>query len=130
MRIPRSRMLAVAFLLGLHLLMLAGLGATHGHAGEPCLSERQPAPAVAETTGVTEAATRAGPVLKSQCAHHAAHDMAITCLAILIGVLLVRVTALLAHGQPAPVVRRLCRWAAPVLRPPTPPPIAFGVQRK
>lgn len=132
MRIPRYGIAYVAFILGLHVLMLAGLDAgRHGHGTDPpCAVAHLATPAAAETAVSAEATPRSGLILPTfVCEHDSVHDMLSACLAVLTGLAIVHAIALLPRGF-APVVRRLRRWAAPVLRPPTPPPIAFGVQRK
>jgi hypothetical protein len=61
-------------------------------------------------------------------AAEAAHDMAATCMAVLVGLLLVGAAATRAARRVGPPLPELAR-SAPVDRPPTPPPIAWGISR-
>jgi hypothetical protein len=102
----------LALVLGLHVFMLAGHG--FHDAGMP--ADHGVAP-MATTDPAGLLVKPAGP----------GHDMAAACLAVLAGMLLL-CTGLDRTGQRRAPERR--RWpAAPADPPPSPPPIALGIQR-
>ena len=102
----------LALVLGLHVLMLAGLG--EHDAGMPAgdgdlrMAAAWPSGGLAEPAGVE-------------------HDMAAACLAMLAGMVLLG-TGLGGTDRWRPRPRQ--RWPVPpVIQPPTPPPIALGISR-
>lgn len=108
----RSIAAVLALVLGLHVLMLAGLDNHHARmpagGGMGQMAAAAPAGALAEAAAV-------------------GHDMAIGCLAVLAGMILLA-------GSAVGGVRRWTRaprcWPAPrAAPPPAPPPIALGISR-
>ena len=103
--------LGAAVLLALHVFMLAGVEIGHLH------------PATIAVTldhGEVHDAAAVAPPTRG-------HSMALACLAVLAGLLL-------CHAVSVVTPRRLGSLAdtpaaAPVLTPPTPPPITFGISR-
>jgi hypothetical protein len=120
---PRSIVAVLAFVLGLHVFMLAGLG--HPDAGMPAGDGAMQAPAMASADLLTKPA----PTWHGGGAQPpgAGHDMAATCLAVLAGMVLL--------GASLTGIRR--RWTqerqrwpgSPVTLPASPPPIALGISR-
>jgi hypothetical protein len=102
-----------ALLVGLHLLMLAGMDQG---------AMRMP-------THVRQADMEAGhdtdTVLSGQWAD--GHNMAASCLAVLAGLMLLRATPQVTVSRRPPARAVLAKVSA--LRPPTPPPIALGISR-
>jgi hypothetical protein len=110
MRLLRPGIIGAAVLLALHVFMLAGVAIGH------------PRPAVA--IAVDHGEDHHAPVV---AAPTGGHSMALACLAVLAGLLL-------CHAVSVVTPRRLGSLAdtpaaAPVLTPPTPPPITFGISR-
>jgi TRAP-type mannitol/chloroaromatic compound transport system permease large subunit len=105
-----------AILLVLHLFMLGG-----GHAGTavPESAGRMgEAPAMAIAAAGGQLLGAAEPV----------HDMLATCVAVLVGLLLVGAASTRSARRAGPPLPRRA-GSAPVDQPPTPPPIAWGISR-
>jgi hypothetical protein len=107
--------LAAAFVLALHVFMLAGGVQRH---------ETDPMTGSASTPAAMAQPAAAHPAVGDQ--HGGEHNMAAMCLAALAGLVLLR-AALGAAWSPRQ--RSAAPVTAPVPRPPTPPPIALGISR-
>src|SRR6266508_5637975 len=119
---PRLIVAVLAFVLGLHVFMLAGLGdhdaAMPEHAGEMQMAAVAPSGLLAGPTEVWDggSAQPAGP----------GHDMAVACLAVLVGVVLLGA----GLGRIGRRWTQQRRWPVrPATPPPSPPPIALGISR-
>lgn len=147
MRGLRMAVLGVAVLAGLHLLMLVGGGEVQ-RANPHCPANPASQVGVAHPGPVahaTQAIPMTTPLAASEMAsdsdmdrgalasavrcHQAGwHHLAVSCLAIL-GSLTIVVAALAMRAGRAGDAARPRRWVAPVVRPPTPPPMALGILR-
>jgi hypothetical protein len=116
MRSVRYLVVGGAILVALHLFMLGG-----GHTGTVV-----PEPAGMEGSAMTMVVAADGGQLLG--AAEAVHDMAATCMAVLVGLLLVGAAATRTARRARPPLPGWARTAR-VDRPPTPPPIAWGISR-
>jgi hypothetical protein len=111
MRLVRPGIVGAAVLLALHVFMLAGVDIGHPHpatiAVTPDHGEAHDAAAVAPRTR--------------------GHSMAVACLAVLAGLLLCHAVSVVTQRRLRPLA--VTPAAAPVMTPPTPPPIALGISR-
>jgi len=109
MRLARSGLLGAAVLLALHVFMLAGVDIGHPHPPVIVITvdHAQDAPAVAPPTRGA--------------------SMAVACLAMLAGLLLWHALSAVTRPRRQPLAGK--PPAAPVLEPPTPPPITLGISR-
>ena len=111
MRLLRPSIVGAAVLLALHVFMLAGVDLGH------------PRP-LAIAIAVDHGEDHDGPVVATPTG---GHSMALACLAVLAGLLLWHAVSVLTPRRLKPLA--VTPAAAPVLTPPTPPPIALGISR-
>jgi len=109
MRLARPGIVGAAMLLALHVVMLAGVDSGH----------HWPVSVVVDLGQ--------GPDVLAVARPSGGHSVAVACLAVLAGLLLWHVVAACTRRCCQPLTVKLP--AAPVLTPPTPPPIALGVSR-
>jgi len=111
MRLARPGIIGAAVQLTLHVFMLAGIDIGH------------PSPAAITVTlhhGEAQDAAAVAPPTRE-------HSMAVACLAVLAGLLLSHVMSAVTQRRLQPPAVK--PPAAPMLKPPTPPPIALGISR-
>jgi hypothetical protein len=111
MRLVRPGIVGAAVLLALHVFMLAGVDIGH------------PRPATIAVTmdhGEPHDAAAVAPPTPG-------HPMAVACLAVLAGLLLWQMRSGVARRRLQPLA--VTPAAAPVMTPPTPPPIALGISQ-
>jgi hypothetical protein len=111
MRLARPGILGAATLLALHVFMLAGVDIGHPHP-------------VATAIAVDQHQVHAAPAVATPAR---GHSMAVGCLAMLAGLLLWRMMSAVTQRRRQPLAVK--PPAAPVLIPPTPPPIELGISR-
>jgi hypothetical protein len=111
MRLVRPGIVGAAVLLALHIFMLAGIDIGH------------PSPAAITVTlhhGEAQDAAAVAPSTRG-------HSMAVACLAVLAGLLLWDMPSAVTQRRLQPL--DVTPPAAPVRKPPTPPPVALGISR-
>ena len=111
MRLARPWIGAAAVLLALHVFMLAGIDIGHPNP--------VPTAITMDHDQAHDSAAVAPPTRR--------HSMAVACLAVLAGLLLWYVIAAVTQRRLQPLAIK--PPAAPVMKPPTPPPIALGISR-
>jgi len=111
MRLVRPGIVGAAVLLAVHVFMLAGVDIGHAHPATIAVTMHQ---------GEAHAAPVVAPPTRG-------HSMAVACLAVLAGLLLWQVMSGVAQRRRRPLAVK--PPAAPVMTPPTPPPIGLGISR-
>jgi hypothetical protein len=111
MRLVRPGIVGAAVLLALHVFMLAGVDIGHPHPATI---------AVNLDHGEAHDAAAVSPPTRG-------HSMAVACLAVLAGLLLCHAVSVVTQRRLRPLA--VTPAAAPVMTPPTPPPIALGISR-
>jgi hypothetical protein len=113
MRLARLGLIGAVLLVALHAFLFAS---GEGHHGNPV-----------PTGSIAEGSVHHDGVTKALWSSVQIHDVADDCMPAIIGlaVLLLGLTG----GQPRRPATVVLRSAAPVITPPTPPPIALGISR-